>query len=79
MSQSQSPQSSKPKWAVGSFLQQAVAGVESRLDHILADPEDLAEKNKTPPPPPPVKVKTEDGGDCTRIPNSTFILSTLTG
>ena len=41
----QNPQASKPKWAVGSFLQQAVAGVESRLDHILADPEDLPEKS----------------------------------
>ncbi|PLB43851.1 hypothetical protein P170DRAFT_418226 [Aspergillus steynii IBT 23096] len=30
-------QSSKPKWKVGSFLQQAVAGVESRLDLILAE------------------------------------------
>ena len=60
---SQSPQSGKPKWAVGSFLQQAVAGVESRLDHILADPEDLGEK-----PASPAKVKTDEGlaaTDCT--------------
>ncbi|KAK9853196.1 hypothetical protein MYU51_006973 [Penicillium brevicompactum] len=27
----------KPKWGMGSFFQQAVAGVESRLDHILMD------------------------------------------
>lgn len=27
------------KWKVGSFLQQAVAGVESKLDMILADEE----------------------------------------
>ncbi|KAJ6102921.1 M protein repeat protein [Penicillium sp. IBT 16267x] len=31
---------SKPKWGVGSFFQQAVAGVESRLDHILLDEEE---------------------------------------
>ncbi|PYH92194.1 hypothetical protein BO71DRAFT_357882 [Aspergillus ellipticus CBS 707.79] len=37
---SQNPQGSKPKWKVGSFLQQAVAGVESRLDLILAEEED---------------------------------------
>ncbi|KAJ5656033.1 hypothetical protein N7507_007983 [Penicillium longicatenatum] len=35
---SQNP--SKPKWGVGSFFQQAVAGVESRLDHILLDEEE---------------------------------------
>ncbi|KAE8376286.1 TATA element modulatory factor 1 TATA binding-domain-containing protein [Aspergillus bertholletiae] len=29
----------QPKWKVGSFLQQAVAGVESKLDLILADDE----------------------------------------
>lgn len=27
----------KPKWGMGSFFQQAVAGVESRLDNILMD------------------------------------------
>ncbi|RAH61006.1 M protein repeat protein [Aspergillus piperis CBS 112811] len=37
---SQGSQGSKPKWKVGSFLQQAVAGVESRLDLILAEEED---------------------------------------
>ncbi|OJJ49702.1 hypothetical protein ASPZODRAFT_58417 [Penicilliopsis zonata CBS 506.65] len=37
----QKPPAQKPKWGMGSFLQQAVAGVESRLDLILADPEDL--------------------------------------
>jgi hypothetical protein len=35
----QNSQTQKPKWGVGSFLQQAVAGVESRLDHILMDEE----------------------------------------
>ncbi|KAJ5777327.1 hypothetical protein N7520_000573 [Penicillium odoratum] len=35
---SQNP--SKTKWGVGSFFQQAVAGVESRLDHILLDEEE---------------------------------------
>lgn len=36
---SQNPQGSKSKWKVGSFLQQAVAGVESKLDLILAEEE----------------------------------------
>lgn len=35
----QNSQTQKPKWGVGSFFQQAVAGVESRLDHILMDEE----------------------------------------
>ena len=35
----QDPQGNKPKWKVGSFLQQAVAGVESKLDLILAEEE----------------------------------------
>lgn len=39
----QNSQASKSKWGVGSFFQQAVAGVESRLDNILMDQED-AEK-----------------------------------
>ncbi|KAJ5382915.1 M protein repeat protein [Penicillium concentricum] len=33
----QNSQTQKQKWGVGSFFQQAVAGVESRLDHILMD------------------------------------------
>ncbi|GIC92032.1 M protein repeat protein [Aspergillus udagawae] len=36
----QNTQGSKSKWKVGSFLQQAVAGVESRLDMILAEEEE---------------------------------------
>ncbi|EFW21180.1 hypothetical protein D8B26_007395 [Coccidioides posadasii str. Silveira] len=47
---STNPQSTKtPKWSVGSFLQQAVAGVESRLDTILAENDDHmppADENK---------------------------------
>lgn len=35
----QNSQTQKQKWGVGSFFQQAVAGVESRLDHILMDEE----------------------------------------
>lgn len=35
----QNSQTQKSKWGMGSFLQQAVAGVESRLDHILMDEE----------------------------------------
>lgn len=38
MAQNSQPQ--KPKWAVGNFFQQAVAGVESRLDNILLDEEE---------------------------------------
>ncbi|CEJ58915.1 hypothetical protein PMG11_07557 [Penicillium brasilianum] len=41
----QNSQTSKSKWGVGNFLQQAVAGVESRLDNILMDQED-AQKAK---------------------------------
>lgn len=36
----QNSQGSKSKWGVGSLFQQAVAGVESRLDNILMDQED---------------------------------------
>jgi len=36
----QNSQTQKPKWAMGSFFQQAVAGVESRLDNILLDEEE---------------------------------------
>jgi hypothetical protein len=35
----QESKTQKQKWGMGSFLQQAVAGVESRLDHILMDEE----------------------------------------
>lgn len=33
-------QGQKPKWGMGNFFQQAVAGVESRLDNILMDEEE---------------------------------------
>ncbi|KAJ5893991.1 hypothetical protein N7495_005682 [Penicillium taxi] len=36
----QNSQPSKSKWGVGTLFQQAVAGVESRLDHILLDEAD---------------------------------------
>lgn len=36
----QNSQTQKPKWGVGNFFQQAVAGVESRLDNILLDEEE---------------------------------------
>lgn len=43
---STNPPPTRPKWGVGSFFQQAVAGVESRLDNILAEPdEELNSKN----------------------------------
>jgi hypothetical protein len=38
-------QPSKPSSRWGSFLQQAVAGVESKLDTILADGDDAASRN----------------------------------
>ncbi|KAF9889226.1 hypothetical protein FE257_007539 [Aspergillus nanangensis] len=43
----QIPQGSKPKWKVGSFLQQAVAGVESRLDLILAEEENNRQQSQS--------------------------------
>ncbi|KAJ5677881.1 uncharacterized protein N7477_003514 [Penicillium maclennaniae] len=36
----QNSQTQKAKWGVGNFFQQAVAGVESRLDNILLDDEE---------------------------------------
>lgn len=36
----------KTKWGVGSFFQQAVSGVESRLDVILANEDDAPSSNK---------------------------------
>lgn len=53
MSQNQQP--SKSRWGVGAFLQQAVAGVESGLDRILAEEDDLPLK------PTHVKTKSVDG------------------
>lgn len=44
----QNSQAPKSKWGVGNFFQQAVAGVESRLDNILMDQED-AQKEKAKP------------------------------
>ncbi|RAK78242.1 M protein repeat protein [Aspergillus fijiensis CBS 313.89] len=60
----QNPQSNKPKWKVGSFLQQAVAGVESRLDQILAEEEgqkQVQAKNAATKPKP-----TEQTGNLSR-------------
>lgn len=37
----QNQQAPKPKWGVGSFFQQAVAGVESKLDLMLAEGEEV--------------------------------------
>lgn len=45
----QNQQTQKSKWGVGAFFQQAVAGVESRLDNILLDEE---ERQKTSSPKP---------------------------
>lgn len=43
----QNSQAHKSKWGVGSFFQQAVAGVESRLDNILMDQEDTQRASNT--------------------------------
>lgn len=45
----QNPQAPKSKWGVGNFLQQAVAGVESRLDNILMDQEEAQKASNTKP------------------------------
>ena len=54
----QNQQTSKPKWGVGSFFQQAVAGVESRLDHMLAEGDEGA--------PQPASSKAAPGGNLAR-------------
>lgn len=55
------PQKQGSKW--GSFLSQAVAGVESRLDNLLADgiEEPGAITNKPTTPVPIAPAKTEGG------------------
>jgi hypothetical protein len=45
----QNSQAPKSKWGVGNFFQQAVAGVESRLDNILMDQEDAQTASNTKP------------------------------
>lgn len=51
---------SSSRW--GSFLQQAVAGVESKLDEILAEGDEAAKPTK-PVPAAPVAIATKsDGG-----------------
>lgn len=47
----QDSQAAKSKWGVGNFFQQAVAGVESRLDNILLD----QDENPAPPAAKPEK------------------------
>ncbi|KAL5356984.1 TATA element modulatory factor 1 TATA binding-domain-containing protein [Aspergillus floccosus] len=57
----QNTQGSKPKWKVGSFLQQAVAGVESRLDLILSEEDD-----RTQLPSRPASANTTQTGNLSR-------------
>ncbi|KAF3384786.1 Protein sgm1 [Penicillium rolfsii] len=45
----QNSQAPKSKWGVGNFFQQAVAGVESRLDNILMDQEEAQKASNTKP------------------------------
>lgn len=49
------------KWGVGSFLSQAVAGVEARLDNILAE-EDQPNKAGTGPAPSQLPVRPSSPG-----------------
>ncbi|TAQ89467.1 hypothetical protein B7494_g2212 [Chlorociboria aeruginascens] len=54
------PAKQPSRW--GSFLQQAVAGVESRLDNILAEGDEAAKANKpAPSPAAPAAIKSESG------------------
>lgn len=41
----QNQNSPKPKWGMGSFFQQAVAGMESRLDNFLGEGEEAPPQN----------------------------------
>ncbi|KAI3284843.1 hypothetical protein DTO002I6_8962 [Penicillium roqueforti] len=69
----QNSQAQKPKWGVGSFFQQAVAGVESRLDLILMD----EEGNQTNSTAKPTEIQ---GGDAplTKAPASSVSRSSST-
>ncbi|KAJ5152066.1 hypothetical protein N7492_010361 [Penicillium capsulatum] len=58
----QNSQAQKPKWGVGNFFQQAVAGVESRLDNILLD------QDEAPKPPAAKPEKNESPSPVTRSP-----------
>lgn len=73
------PPSKASRW--GSLLQQAVAGVESRLDTILADTDDPPSQPAKPPdtitqqpvrrelpPIAPLALKEEDGGILRQTP-----------
>lgn len=64
------PSKQASRW--GSFLQQAVAGVESRLDNILAEPTDEAVKPAPKPvtPTPAAPTKSENG---TKLPKRPFL------
>lgn len=61
------PNKQSSRW--GSFLQQAVAGVESRLDNILAEENEAAipAKKPTPTPSTPAATAKPEGSECGRI------------
>lgn len=60
------PSKQSSRW--GSFLQQAVAGVESRLDNILAEGDEApAAKKPTPSPATTSTPKTESGASLSLI------------
>jgi hypothetical protein len=48
----------------GSFLSQAVAGVEARLDKVLADEDDAAQQKEDKPATPASPAKQSPGMSC---------------
>jgi hypothetical protein len=58
----------QPRWKVGSFLQQAVAGVESKLDLILADEEQRQQLGSK----PNSQTKEQTGSMLSSIPFEPF-------
>ena len=51
----------------GSFLSQAVAGVEARLDNILAEEDGAAQQKEGKPATPASPVKQSPGMSCYRL------------
>lgn len=69
----QNPQTPKSKWGMGSFFQQAVAGVESRLDNILADGEEIPQHSI----PSKVAQARQVGGSPARSSGSMDVIDSL--
>lgn len=60
------PNKSSSRW--GSFLSQAVAGVESRLDNILADVDESAAPAAAAAKPKPPSQQQPSGGAANAVP-----------